>query len=334
MLYGGVAERFNAPVLKTGVRKDSWVRIPPPPLGRTRLCASWGHRGFGHGGLGVTRNVTRGGKAKQADGVDAYHSDRSLSLNPNHPLAHKVSVFIATQLEVVRKELLTRQREASKTEQVRRLNREANRIADMLNKDYSDLQKRLGDIRAAAATDGPAQGSFGSTGEGGEDSDTWIAGEQEIGDLVDPEIPDTGPPQPHPPRAAPEIPEAGFPNPYGDASVDPSGGEGRPRKRPRGGFKVDFDKMGRDGRRAEFKSETLTILINLEHPVVAVALGDGEVEDPSFRRLSYEIAFSEYSMAIGYQMLEEDQDIPGDDLLYEVRDTLNRVSRLSAELYA
>ena len=29
---GGVAERFNAPVLKTGVRKDSWVRIPPPPF--------------------------------------------------------------------------------------------------------------------------------------------------------------------------------------------------------------------------------------------------------------------------------------------------------------
>ena len=27
-----MAERFNAPVLKTGVRKDSWVRIPPPPL--------------------------------------------------------------------------------------------------------------------------------------------------------------------------------------------------------------------------------------------------------------------------------------------------------------
>ena len=27
-----MAEWFNAPVLKTGVRKDSWVRIPPPPL--------------------------------------------------------------------------------------------------------------------------------------------------------------------------------------------------------------------------------------------------------------------------------------------------------------
>ena len=29
---GGVAERFNAPVLKTGGRKPTRVRIPPPPL--------------------------------------------------------------------------------------------------------------------------------------------------------------------------------------------------------------------------------------------------------------------------------------------------------------
>jgi hypothetical protein len=29
---GGVAERFNAPVLKTGGRKPTWVRIPPPPF--------------------------------------------------------------------------------------------------------------------------------------------------------------------------------------------------------------------------------------------------------------------------------------------------------------
>jgi hypothetical protein len=34
---GGVAERFNAPVLKTGGRKPSWVRIPPPPLASSRV---------------------------------------------------------------------------------------------------------------------------------------------------------------------------------------------------------------------------------------------------------------------------------------------------------
>ncbi len=30
--FGGVAERLNAPVLKTGMGESpSWVRIPPPP---------------------------------------------------------------------------------------------------------------------------------------------------------------------------------------------------------------------------------------------------------------------------------------------------------------
>ena len=31
-MLGGVAERFNAPVLKTGGRKPTRVRIPPPPF--------------------------------------------------------------------------------------------------------------------------------------------------------------------------------------------------------------------------------------------------------------------------------------------------------------
>ena len=35
-----MAEWFNAPVLKTGVRKDSWVRIPPPPLEESRVLRS------------------------------------------------------------------------------------------------------------------------------------------------------------------------------------------------------------------------------------------------------------------------------------------------------
>ena len=54
---------------------------------------------------------------------------------------------------------------------------------------------------------------------------------------------------------------------------------------------------------------------------------------PTFRRLSYEIAFSEYSMALGYEMAQHDPDIPAYDLLYEIRATLNRVSTSAASLY-
>jgi len=82
-----------------------------------------------------------------------------------------------------------------------------------------------------------------------------------------------------------------------------------------------------------YDSSALTILINLDHLVVAAALGDGNVEDPGFKRLSYEVAFSEYAMALGYETAREDPDIPADDLLYEVRASLNRVSVAAASLY-
>jgi hypothetical protein len=63
------------------------------------------------------------------------------------------------------------------------------------------------------------------------------------------------------------------------------------------------------------------------------ALGDGHVEDTTFRRLSYEIAFSEYAMGLGYELSKQDPNMPPDDLLYEVRSTLNRISTAAVALY-
>jgi hypothetical protein len=77
----------------------------------------------------------------------------------------------------------------------------------------------------------------------------------------------------------------------------------------------------------------LSILINLDHPVLSAALVEGTVEDPGVRRLSYEIAFSEYAMALGYELLKVDPNMPADDLLYEVRSSLNRVAVSAASLY-
>jgi hypothetical protein len=74
-------------------------------------------------------------------------------------------------------------------------------------------------------------------------------------------------------------------------------------------------------------------LINLDHPVVSAALAGGGIEDSGFRRLSYEIAFSEYAIALGYELLKQDPNMPPDDLLYEVRRSLNRVAASAAPLY-
>lgn len=53
---------------------------------------------------------------------------------------------------------------------------------------------------------------------------------------------------------------------------------------------------------------------------------------PGFKRLSYEVAFSEYAMALGYETAREDPNIPPDDLLY-LGASLNRVSVAAAWLY-
>ena len=98
-------------------------------------------------------------------------------------------------------------------------------------------------------------------------------------------------------------------------------------------FRVEYRNLGTSEDRSRYEPATLSILINLDHAVVKAALADGNVEDPTFRRLSYEIAFSEYAMALGYERVKEDPNIPADDLLYDVRSSLNRIAAAAAALY-
>src|SRR5260221_349906 len=58
---GGVAERFKAPVLKTGVlARVPWVRIPPPPLRRQSNQLVGGTRAEGVVGPRRTSRALRG----------------------------------------------------------------------------------------------------------------------------------------------------------------------------------------------------------------------------------------------------------------------------------
>jgi hypothetical protein len=134
-------------------------------------------------------------------------------------------------------------------------------------------------------------------------------------------------------RHAPDVRPRGVPDPSGDSAVDPVGGTGGKRKRSQSGFQVDYKNLGKDEDRSRYDSTAVTILINLDHPLVTAALGNGNVEDTTFRRLSYEIAFSEYAMALGYEISHQDPNIPADDLLYDIRATLNRLSKAAVALY-
>jgi hypothetical protein len=268
--------------------------------------------------------------------IEPYDPSRSLQLNPQHPVVAILLGFIGSKLEEVRAGLVRRSRDARKTEQARRLAAEADRIAEILNEDFRKISERLRDIRAASSRRGAAKSQISARSSDNEPDD-WTRGIETPGVLVTPPRnepePNPNPLAPRPPRPMPAVEQRGTPDPVGDNAVDPVGGDQGKRRRPQGGFRVEYKPIGADAERSIYDPSTLTILINLDHPLVRAALGDGSVEDPVFRRLSYEIAFSEYAMGLGYELSQQEPLMPADDLLYEVRSTLNRISTAAVALY-
>jgi hypothetical protein len=263
--------------------------------------------------------------------IEPYDSSRSLSLNPVHPVAMVLIPFIGAKLEEVRGKLIGRERDARKSEQARQLAKEANLIAEILNRDFEGVRQRLQDIRSAASTTGTAPSAFGDSQAAGDTEEEWVKGTLAPGRLAQQDkTPEKAQKNG---RDAPTITTSGTPDQEGPDSLDRAGGNEGRRSKPKGGFKVGYRNMGRDESRSVYDPNGLQILINLDHPVVSAAAGESGVAEVGFRRLSYEIAFSEYSLALGYEMAKQDPDMPPDDLLYEVRSSLNRISLAAASLY-
>ena len=115
--------------------------------------------------------------------IQPYDDSRSLKLNVEHPVVRTLIGFLGSKLEEVRQEQARASREAHKTEQMRRLAQEADKIAEFLNKDFEHLREKLEHIRAAAASRGPAKSLFGGSGSGSSTDDSWANGTQERGIL-------------------------------------------------------------------------------------------------------------------------------------------------------
>lgn len=258
----------------------------------------------------------------------AYDLTRSLRLNPANPVAATLIGFVGYHLEVVRKKLVEEQRQLRQEQAYQQLEAAAARIAELLNQDLTSVSDRLADIQAMKRRAGNVARA-GSDG-GGEEPNAWVEGDDEPG-LLDPQGPSDGHAEPHggedPGLARPGRPEAGGPD-----HVSPRGGEDR-KPRPRGGLRVEYKQLGPDADRSVYDEGSKVILINLDHPMVAAAIGIGGVDDIAFRRLSYEIAFGQYALAVSQEFLKRDPDLTADDVLYEVRDTLRRVTRKAAYLY-
>ena len=264
--------------------------------------------------------------------LEPFDGSRSLTLNPKHPVVAVLVGFIGSKMEQVRQELVAEYKSAREEEEARRLAKQADALADILNDDFRSQINRLRDIRAATSRPGSAAATHGTTAQGDTESDFWIAGLDEPGDL-EAETSAHSERGGGKGRPAPDVPKVGTPSPEGQSVVSPAGGTGQ-RPRPRGGFSVEYLPKGASEDRSIYDAPRMTIIINTDHPVVAAALSRDGIESISFRRLSYEIAFSEYAIALSYEMVSRDPAMPADDVLYDIRATLRRITRAAAPLYA
>jgi hypothetical protein len=263
------------------------------------------------------------------DELAAYDLTRSLKLNPANPVAGALIGFIGYHLEQVRKGLVDEQRKRRREQQFQDLEAAAAGIAKLLNEDLSSVADRLADIRSMRRRSGDVA-EAGATG-GGSEPDLWAEGDAEPGLLdVRPHTSETtAVPQG---REAPDVARPGHPDPDGTDRVSPRGGEGH-KPRPKGGLEVHYDHLGAEQDRSVYDEGAKIIIINLDHPMVEAALGLGGVEDVAFRRLSYEIAFGQYALVVSQEFLKRDPDLTADDVLFDIRDTMRRITRKSAALY-
>jgi histidine kinase/DNA gyrase B/HSP90-like ATPase len=268
--------------------------------------------------------------------IRPFDISRSMRLNPENDLVQAIHCFIGTKVEQVRRQLVEMEKKQRAEEDTRKLANQALEIARVINEDFEAFRQRVAKVRAKARGGSDPT----KTTTGGDDlDDDFLSGNglpaKPILPIPHADVPDQPLPPDKPTPTAPQPPTSPVePAPDDAANLGkPAGGAGAKRK-PAGGFNVMFRNMGRDSQRAQYFPEERTIYINLEHPQLAMARGGRTVDDPVFRRLAYEVAFTEYAIALAQELEKRGEYLDPSDPLVDIRATINRVACRGAHLYS
>ncbi len=257
--------------------------------------------------------------------IAPFDMSRSMRLNPENDLVRTLYAFIGQRVEEVRRALAEEDKKRKSEEEMKRLARQAAEIARVINEDFDAFRQQVAKVRAK--TTGGID-SYRSTGNGGGEDGDILFGNELPAEIVGPPVYGDGPVKPGPPRPPVVTPA----DPKAEKLGRPAGGSGG--RKPQGGFRVQFKAMGAESHRALYERDDRTIYINLEHPQLVAAIGVGTIDDPVFLRLAYEVAFSEYAIALASELEGRGHYIDPSDPIVDIRLTLNRVARKAASMYS
>ena len=262
--------------------------------------------------------------------IPPFDLTRSMQLNPSNELVRYIYAFIGQRIDYIRKELVKADRERRRSEEAKKLNKEAAAIAQVINEDFYDFRQLVSKARAKSGMGFDS----GEENQGDTNQEDLILGGLEPAKITSPDgdpgaygQDGTGGEEPR--KLRPQV----EPDASGKQLGKPSGGKEGERM-ARGGFRVEFRPMGKEENRALYVPEERAIYINLDHPQLATAKGENSPEDPTFLRLVYEVAFSEYAIALAQELNINNHFIDTSDPIVEIRTTINRIARKAAHIYS
>lgn len=260
----------------------------------------------------------------------AFTMSRDAHLNTANPVVAAIHAFISVHVDAVRRELVDAEKKRKQSEDARRLEKQASLIAALLNEDFSDYNKRVEHVKQTVRAVSGDRSSENQTELGGNLAQAVFGGDEEV--ELQKELEPGGDPTgggggggKSEREQAPKVEKKPGGEPLGrDENVRQGD------RRSHGGFSVDYRNMGAAQWRAEYDRSTRTIVINLDFPQLAAALAQDGLESLAFRRLSNEVAFTEYAIALAYELVRMSNYNDASDYLFDVRATINRLSRRAA----
>jgi len=284
----------------------------------------------------VFGNIDVPALAEDKSPIPPFDMSRSGQLNPKNDLVRSITAFVGMKLELILQELEEEERLRKQNEETKRLQKEADAIANLINQDFQKWKVQIQNVLAHTVGAKDYKPSIIADDEdfdvlAGKGNEAANKASDEGGppDLRD-DVPRPPNPDPQPKNSAEtyEADENGTER-TGQRKMDPK------KKSRGGGFSVEFRELGVHEPRAKYEASERSILVNVEHPQLAAALKLGGIEDVAFRRLAYEVAFAEYSIALSVEMANDGHFMDPQDAITAVREGMNRMATLAAStLYA
>ena len=262
--------------------------------------------------------------------IPAFDQSRSLRLNPENLIVREILEFVGSRVDEVRRELLRREKERRASEDAKAWEERAKEIERIINADFSELRGRLTRSKARSRGEAPSTGGDAPAGEPAlvEGGDIPSEVSEPVGRPGSSGQDGDGGGEP-PRKLGPRLEESAD----GQVGAIPSATSTRGGLR-RGGFAVEFKPMGPDEKRAAFVREGRVIYVNLDHPQLVAARGGATSPHQALRRLAYEIAFTEYAIALASEFAANDEYVEITDPIVEIRESINRLASRASALFS